>query len=430
MEYEGLPLHRKYRPNTVEGYIGNAKLKETAMKILSSGKIPQVVMFYGSSGCGKTSFARLFAKEVMCSERDPEKGACNECENCKAINEYIASGEVGYLNNIKEIDIGDDSGKHDLDDVLEDMQIPGYGNEWKIYIFDECHMATHALQNRLLKIAEEPPEKVMMIFCTTNPEKIIETLKNRCQLQLKVSKPTVNELASLLANVCTAEGMEYDVKGLKFLANRGNLTIRTALVNLQQVLSEQGSARYESVTKVFNEISSVLIIDVFRSLLKRDVFRYVTLLYEIKSKIDMFEFYQELCNFIMRGIYVANSIPLEGVSDAELKVYRDLFNELGIEQIAYLLERITSLNVANLEMELLILGYQGLDVRNAPSSAREEAEVQSLVKELVGEAAITNTVLKEKADVEREVGVSNASKGMEPVTLEDLFDLNAVPVDF
>ena len=136
------------------------------------------------------------------------------------------------LTNVQEIDITDQSGKRDLNAVLEDMTIPAFGDEWKIYIFDECHKASDALQNRLLKITEEPPEHVLMIFCTTNPEKLIDTLKNRCQLQLQVKKPKVKELAGLLRYVCECEQVEYDMKGLEFIANRGELTIRTALQNL------------------------------------------------------------------------------------------------------------------------------------------------------------------------------------------------------
>jgi len=426
-EYEGLPFHRKYRPNTLKGYIGNTKLKETAMKSLSSGKLPQVIMLYGSSGCGKTTFARLLAKEYSCLDRDDTMGACGKCENCIAIDEYIATGDVGYMNNIHEVDITDQSGKHDLDNVLEDMLVPGYGNEWKIYIFDECHMATNALQNRLLKIAEEPPEKVLMILCTTNPEKLIETLKNRCQLQLKVAKPTVKELASLLAKVCTQEGVEYDTKGLTFLANRGELTIRTALTNLQQVVTEQGAATYKAVTQVFDEISSTLIIGVFTALKKHDVYRYVYLLYDIKSRMDLVDFYRELCNFVMRGIYVVNSIQLEGISDAEMKVYRDLFNSLGVEQVAYLLERLVKLDTRNLEIELLNLGYQGLDVKQFNFS--DTVEIQAPVNELAGEDAMAHTVLGEKSAKMMETGVENAAKGMDVVTLDDLLGMDAVPID-
>ena len=207
-DLENLPYHRKYRPNTLARYIGNEKLKETAMKALSSGKRPQVILLWGDSGCGKTTFARLLAKEYSCLDRDENLGACGQCINCQTIDDYIATGDTSILTNIQEIDITDQSGKKDLDAVLADMELPSYDNEWKIYIMDECHMASAGLQNRLLKIAEEPPEHVLILLCTTNPEKLIDTLKNRCQLQLHVTKPKVKELAGLLRYVCENEQVE------------------------------------------------------------------------------------------------------------------------------------------------------------------------------------------------------------------------------
>lgn len=421
-DIESLPFHRKYRPNTLAGYIGNQKIKETAIKALSSDKKPQVILLWGSSGCGKTTFARLLAKEYSCENRDAETGACNTCYNCQLINDYIATGDTSSLQNIQEIDITEQSGKRDLTAVLNDMTMPSYAGEWRTYILDECHMASEGLQNRLLKIAEETPENVLIIFCTTNPEKMLPTLTNRCNLKLHVTKPKVKELVSLLKHVCDSEQVPYDVEGLAFLANRGELTIRTALQNLQQAVNEQQSAKYEDVIKVFDAISSSLIISFFRALKSRDVFRYITLLYEVKSKFDLTMFVNELSSFVQRGVYTVNGITLDGVTDNDLKVYRELFGDLGVAQISMLINRISTMDSRNLEMSLMMLGYTGLDVKTteAEPSSVFEAKLDSPDKEIVKEAAMASKVLKEKASEERAKGIENAKNLMGEVGIEDI----------
>lgn len=430
-DMENLPYHRKYRPNTLAKYIGNEKLKETAMKALSSGKRPQVILLWGDSGCGKTTFARLLAKEYSCEDRNDETGACGHCISCQTIDEYIATGDTSLLSNIQEIDITDQSGKKDLDSVLADMEMPAFGDEWKIFIFDECHMATPALQNRLLKIAEEPPEHVLMLFCTTNPEKLIETLKNRCQLKLHVTKPKVKELAGLLRYVCSTEGVDYDMQGLEFIANRGELTIRTALTNLQQVVTEQNSAKYDNAIQVFDAVSSTIIINFFKALKAKDVFRYVTLLYEIKSKMDLNVFVTELSGFVQRGIYTINGIQLDGVSDNELKVYRDLFGDMGVAQINVLLSKVLNLNPKNLEMELLLLGYTGLDAKTDDNENKGvfDTLIPSIENELGKEVATTNKVLKEKADISYEQGVENAKNFSSDASIEALMAMGGTLVE-
>lgn len=378
-----------------------------------------------------TTFARLLAKEYSCEDRNDETGACGHCISCQTIDEYIATGDTSLLSNIQEIDITDQSGKKDLDSVLADMEMPAFGDEWKIFIFDECHMATPALQNRLLKIAEEPPEHVLMLFCTTNPEKLIETLKNRCQLKLHVTKPKVKELAGLLRYVCSTEGVDYDMQGLEFIANRGELTIRTALTNLQQVVTEQNSARYDNAIQVFDAVSSTIIINFFKALKAKDVFRYVTLLYEIKSKMDLNVFVTELSGFVQRGIYTINGIQLDGVSDNELKVYRDLFGDMGVAQINVLLSKVLNLNPKNLEMELLLLGYTGLDVKTDDNENKGvfDTLIPSIENELGKEVATTNKVLKEKADISYEQGVENAKNFSSDASIEALMAMGGTLVE-
>ena len=425
-DVSGLPFHRKYRPNTLKSYIGNVKLKETILKVLATDNRPQVMLFMGSSGCGKTSLARLVAKEYSCPNRDNETGACGVCPSCEIIDEYIATGEGSILTSIREVNIAEKNGVHDLDDIFEEMELPAFGDEWKIFIFDECHKASNALQNRFLKIVEEPPEHILILFCTTNPDEMLDTLRNRCQLQLRVSKPTVKELAGLLASVCSTEQVDYDKAGLEFIANHGELTIRTALQNLWQVVNEQGSAKYDNVVRMFDEISNTLMLSLFTALKAKDTLRYITLLCDAKSKVDLDSFFRELKNFVVRGIYTINGITQEGVSAGELRSYRVLFGDLGVVQIGQFLNRLLHINMNNLELELIMLGYVGFDVEESKPTA---LTVQPLEDELSKESAMTGKILKEHQEISYSEGVKNAEKSMGSVDVDLLLSMGATIVE-
>ena len=423
-----LPFHRKYRPSTLAGYIGNAKLKESIINTLKNGNKPQVMLFYGDSGCGKTTIARLIAKEYLCTDRDDDKGACGVCYNCQIVDDYIHTGDTSNLSSIKEIDIASDNGKRDLDAVVEDMMIPSF--EWKIYILDECHEATSGAQNRLLKIVEEPPENVLIIFCTTNPEKMLETLKNRCQIQLKVTKPTVKELAGLSKYICGVEEVEYDMKGLEFIANRAECTIRSNLQFLQRVINEQGKADYESATKVFEEVSNTTIINFFKALKSHNILSYVTLLHKIKTSMDLNVFLVELQQFVKRGIYVINGINLDGVSDGDLLSYRDLFSDLGVSKISFLLNKLLTLDTRNIEMELLVLGYSGIDniVQSSNTDIGLET-IQSIEGECNKEQAQAVKVIKEEEAIKTEEAIKNADNLTQEADIDILMQMGAILVE-
>lgn len=436
-EYDDLklPFHRKYRPNTLSRYVGNEKLKKAAMSALAKSVKPQVILLEGASGCGKTTFARLIAKEYLCDSRDEINGACNSCYYCQLVDEYIATGNTDNLSNINEVNIADQSGKRDLNGILEEMQIPSYGDEWKIYIFDECHMATPQAQNMMLKIVEEPPENVLMIFCTTNPEMMIDTLVNRCQLQLHVSKPTVKDLAGLLKYVCSCEGVDCDVKGLNFIANRSDLTIRQALTNLERVITEQDKATYECAVQVFEEVSDTLIAEFFNKLLpsasgKRDVTGYVTLLHRIKTQTELKMFISNLVDFTRKGIYVINQIQLDGISDGELLTYRNIFGKFTVEQLSNLLVKLNDLSYGDIETKLLILGYKGLVEDLTPikeSSGIQKVSIDSGLEKPLGEISSEQkqaTISHKEIDKEKEENFKKIAEELsEDVTTDDIMKI-------
>lgn len=424
---ERLSYPRKYRPSTIKGYIGNEKLKETVMSAVKSDNKPQSILLYGNSGCGKTTMARIIAKEYNC-ESPNENGACGVCVSCMAMDEYITTGSTDNIANIKEIDVGS-TGKTEVDAMLADLDIPTFGDEWKVYIFDEIQKATDALQTRLLKIVEEPPENVLFMFCTTNPEKLYDTLKNRCQLKLHVQKPKLPELCGLLKNVCETEGVEYDNRGLELIVNRSELVIRESLQNLYDCVIQKNSAKYSDVSSIFEEVSGKQLINFYKYLKRRDTFSFVTLIHDVKSKMELSVFLSELKAFTVRGIYIANGLTVDGVAENELAVYKNLFGEMSVEETGYLLDKLLSISFNNIELELLLMGYEGIHTSKVVTEKAEVPNVSDMTSEVDEENKFTNSLLKEKEKESYEKGVEQAESMLDSVGLDALLQMGGTVVN-
>ena len=426
-----LPYHRKYRPNSIDKYVGNAKAKEEIMKLLASEVKPQVYLFSGSSGCGKTTFARLLAKEYNCLNRDPVKGACGCCENCLAIDDYIATGNSENLMvTVNEIDITKQSSKSSLEATLEEMLIPAFGDEWKVYILDECHRADQGLQNRLLKIVEEPPEHVLILFCTTDPDKLIDTLKSRCQAKIRITKPTVKELSSLLREICETEDVNYDQKGLDLIARRNELTIRNSLTGLENVINVKGDATYASVSDVFDTVSTELIVDYLRALKNNDPHTAVITLEKVNSKWSLDVFLKEMQTFVQRGIFVIHGCKVEGLTDNDYVVYRSIFTEMGVGEIATLLKRLINMQEKSMQsmlMDLISFAYDGLSGVNytaiaEPVSDEDHtlASLMSVENEVTQENKVTEECKQQKAEDEVAQSLENSKWVNNTLSLQDL----------
>ena len=230
----------------------------------------------------------------------------------------------------------------------------------------------------------------------------------------------------MLRYVCEKEGIEFDTKGIDFIANRSELVIRTALQYLQQVVDEQNSAKYEFVTKVFEEVSDKIIIELLRSLKSRDTFRYITTLNDIKCKMELSLFLTQLKDFVRKGIYTINGVTLEGISDNELVIYRELFGDMGVEKVAYLLNKLLTINDKNLELELIMLGYTGLEERQP---IQTKTEVVPLENELALEEKSAEKAIEKKEEIAYEKALNNTKNLMEETSIEALLALGGTLIN-
>lgn len=359
-----LPYHRKYRPTSVATYIGNTKMKKSIMAALKGDQKPQVILLEGHAGTGKTSMARLLAKEYLCDDRDEVTGACGKCYNCRAVEEYIETGNTEVLLNVQEVDATDSNKRQDIDTILDDASVPSYDGNWKIFILDECHMLTKTAQNRLLKSLEEPAEKVLMLLCTTNPEDLLGTIISRCQYRFKVTKPTREELSGLLAYVCKKEGVEYEDKALSLLCAKGGFVPRNTLVALEQVVREKGVVSYENTVEVLNVVEDDKFFRFYDIITqpKIDINEYIAYLGNLKSTTDLKLFVDNLIEFTIRGVYIANKVLVEALDDSEIRKYNKIFQRFQPRQITYLLSLLLKIKGSqDIEAQLMLLGYKGLN---------------------------------------------------------------------
>ena len=378
-----LAFHRFYRPRRLSEYIGNTKMKKSIMAALRAERKPQVILMQGHAGTGKTSMARLLAKEYLCSDRDDITGACGKCYNCQQMEQYIETGDSDYLMNVKEVDATDSNKRQDIDDLLEEASIPSYDGSWKIYILDECHMLTPTAQNRLLKSLEEPAEKVLMILCTTDPEKLLNTIISRCQYIFKVTKPTREELSELLARVCKNEGIEYDARALSLVCAKGDFVPRNTLIELEKVVREKQRVLYEDAVEVLSIIEDKQFFDFYDFLMrdKIDTLGFIAYLGNLKSHVDLKTFVDTLISFTERGIYINAGVIVEALDKSEIQQYKRIFKSFSASEMAYLLNLLLRIkNSQDIEAQLLLLAYTG--IRNKGKFAVSEESEESIITDI------------------------------------------------
>ncbi|MFF8643884.1 DNA polymerase III subunit gamma and tau [Streptomyces sp. NPDC015345] len=230
-----LALYRRYRPESFAEVIGQEHVTDPLQQALRNNRVNHAYLFSGPRGCGKTTSARILARCLNC-EQGPTPTPCGECQSCRD----LARNGPGSIDVI-EIDAASHGGVDDARDLREKAFFGPASSRYKIYIIDEAHMVTPAGFNALLKVVEEPPEHLKFIFATTEPEKVIGTIRSRTHhYPFRLVPP--GTLRSYLAEVCAREGMAVEDGVLPLVVRAGAGSVRDSMSVMDQLLASAGEA--------------------------------------------------------------------------------------------------------------------------------------------------------------------------------------------
>ena len=255
----------KYRPKTFDTVIGQNHVTSTLKNSITENKIPSAILFCGPRGVGKTSCARIYAKEIN-----------------KSSIENIDSHDLSF--NIFELDAASNRGIEEMKNLIDKVRIPPQIGKYKVYIIDEVHMLTPQAMNAFLKTLEEPPKHIVFVLATTEKNKILPTILSRCQIY-DFNRINESEICKAIVDICTKEEFKYDDEAISIIARKSDGSLRDSLTILDRIVSfTNKNITTEKTSELLNVLDNESFLKLSENIIKNNLIPVLIQFNEICDK--------------------------------------------------------------------------------------------------------------------------------------------------
>ena len=324
-------LARKYRPSTFDDLIGQEALVKTLANAIESGRIAQAYMLTGIRGIGKTTSARIIAKALNCTGKDGKGGMtpnpCGECENCRAI------AEDRHVD-VQEIDAASNTQVDNIREIIQSARYNPVSARYKVYIIDEVHMLSKGASNALLKLLEEPPERVKFIFATTEIRKVPVTILSRCQ-RFDLRRVEADVIADYFKKIVKKEKVEAADEAIDIIAKCADGSVRDGLSLLDQAIAHSGGkVSADIVRSMLGLADKTALFDLFERLMQGKASEVLRIVSDMKANgADALMILQDLADlvYLLTKLKIEPNLKLDAtVSEIEAKRGRELSAKLSM----------------------------------------------------------------------------------------------------
>ncbi len=392
-------LYRKYRPKTFELVYGQDVIVKTLKNVIKNDKLSHAYLFTGPRGTGKTSSAKLFAKAINCLN-NKDGDACNECENCKSFNNNSNP-------DIIEIDAASNNGVDEIREIKNKVSLVPSMSKYKVYIIDEVHMLSIGAFNALLKTLEEPPEYIIFILATTEPQKIPATIISRCQ-RFDFKSISHDKMKQCLENIISKENITIDDGAIEEIINNSKGGMRDAIGLLDQA---SAFCNNNITANDIEELSGNISIKQIRTFLSNIMQKEYNVIFDSISNYssngkDFALICEKIINYIREGILYKKKINTDKILDEDKNIFDKLSDTDLYDLIDYLSDTLVKVkNSYQKELTFEVQMIQMIDkIFNKESNVSRETSINEIKTENINVPRETsiNEMKVENTNVPRE----------------------------